>query len=89
MVVVVVRTRCVTSMFILKANACTELRWRVTWESDSRRPRHSEPSTMKNSSSSRAEKRALTSMRTECEKCRKMHHPTSSGAKCMCERLRE
>ena len=47
----------------------------------SRRPRHPEPSTTKNSSSSRAEKWALTSMRTECEKCGKMrqknHHQTS------------
>ena len=43
----------------------------------SRRPRHPEPWTTKNSSSSRAEKRALTSMRTECEKCRKMRQKPS------------
>ena len=46
------------------------------------RPRHPEPSMTKNSSSSRAEKWALTSMRAECERCSKMllkspssHHP--------------
>ena len=44
----------------------------------SRRPLHPEPSTTKNSSSSRAEKWALTSMRTECEKCRKMRQKPPS-----------
>ena len=56
----------------ISLHACTKLGWQNTWESDSRRPRHPEPSTTKNYSSSRAEKWALTSMRTECEKCSKM-----------------
>ena len=42
-------------------------------------PRHPEPSTKKNSSSSRAEKWELTSMRTECEKCCKMRQKPVSA----------
>ena len=76
--------RLVTYVFSKRHSGCTKLEWQNTWESDSWRPRHPKPSTTKNSSSSRAEKWALTSRRTECEKCYKMRQKTqlchSSGS---------
>ena len=65
--------------FSIRQSWCTELWWQNTWESDSWSSRHPEPSTTKNSSSSRAEKWALTSMRTECKKCHKMRQTPDSA----------
>ena len=56
-----------TTMCFSPPQTCTELGRQNTRESDSRRPRHPEPSATKNSSSSRA-----ASNWTECEKCHKM-----------------
>ena len=37
-----------TMCFSIPPQTCTKLKWQNTWESDSRRPRHPEPSTTKN-----------------------------------------
>ena len=68
--------------------------WQVTWESDSRRPRHSrEPSTTKNSSSSRARKIHAPRDSTPLGRVRKMAQnapkkpfiaPNSRKATCLC-----
>ena len=54
--------------FSLPLHGCTQFGWQNTWESDSWRPRHPKPSTTNSCWPSRAEKWALTSNRTECEK---------------------
>ena len=64
-VVVVVLTVCNTRESVLPRALLHIIQVAERLGASSRRPRHPKPSTTKNSSSSRAEKWALTSMRTE------------------------
>ena len=61
-----------TMCFSIPPQTCTKLEWQNTYESDSRRPRHPEPSTTKNSSSSSVVVVAVA-VRTLCLICALVH----------------